>query len=317
MKILVTGGKGFLGGKLSAVLDEQGNNDVWVLSSSIEDDEKNKVINANLLDRDRLFEVIKDFDVVYHLAATADETLPVNEIYKINVDGTWNVFDACLENGIKKVIYTSSTGIYGGLEKLPGSEESPMAAVSPYERSKKEVEYSIPKYREDGLGIVNIRPVIIYGPGSPMWNKIIAGVEKGKPTVGNGKNRWPLVYIDDVVSALALALDNDKVINENIIIAAKNAYPYSEIVNVIQQHLGKNRLFTPYIPVSVLNFLSFVNLSANKVLGVPYKVTKAKIKRFVRDREFSIEKAQSLLGYDPVYNLNDGMKKTVDHFKSN
>jgi len=315
MKILITGGNGFIGNKLVSKLKKDTEHEIWVMSSRIEDADK-KVVKADLLDRSRLNDIINGYDVVYHLAATGDETLPINELYKINVDGTWNVFDACLENSVKKVIYTSSVGIYGALEKLPGSEESPLNAVSPYERSKKEIEYYIPKYRERGLSIINIRPVIVYGPGSPMWNKIISGVEGGKIAVGNGTNKWPLVYISDIVQALVLALDNKNVINENIIVADNKAYRYKEIVREIQNNLGIKKVVNPYIPVSLLYILSFVNLTANKLLGVPYKVTKDKIKRFVRNREYSISKARRLLDYSPAYDLEKGMKITVDSYRS-
>ena len=272
MKILVTGGTGFLGSVLVDMLVRRGNDDVSVLSASGRSADGAKAIQASITDRDAMHRLIRGFDVVCHLAATVDESLPLNEIYRINVDGTVNVFDACIENGIPKVVYASSVGIYGDLNGLIGNESSPMNAASSYERTKKEVEYLIPAFRQRGLTLINLRPVIVYGPGSPMWHKTVANIISGKPYIGTGQNKWPLVHVDDAADAFLLAIDSDDEINDDFIITGPRAYPYKDIVKAIKNSVNR-KLPVPRIPLTILSFLSWVNKVMNSVVGVPYVVT--------------------------------------------
>ena len=311
-KILVTGGTGLIGSKLVERLKEQGHK-LTVISTRERKIPGVKVFKANVKDRDKIFEIVKGHDVVFHLAAILDESLPVDLQYSVNVDGTFNVFDACLEHDVKKVIYTSSVGVYGELEKLPGDEKSPFNAISTYEKTKKEVELYIPKYKEKGLPIVILRPTIVYGPGSNMFDGLIAKVEKGSPYIGDGSNKWPLVYVDDVVDALMLAFENDDVIGEDFIISDKQAYPYKQIVKTIRRYLNKSG-FVPRIPLSTLYLAASLNGMAHKFIGIPHVVTKQKVRRFVRNREFVIDKARKMLGYEPKVGLEEGMKKTVEWY---
>jgi nucleoside-diphosphate-sugar epimerase len=312
MKVLITGGTGLVGEKLAKKLADK-KHKITIMSSRESYDSPYKFISANVLNKAAVSKAVKGQDCVIHLAACLDESLPIDQLFNINVDGTFNVFDACLENEVKKIIYTSSVGIYGQLKEMPGTEKSPMLAFSPYERSKKEIELYIPEYKEKGLPIVTIRPTIIYGAGSNMFNNLIGKIEKGSFYIGNGKNKWPLVYVDDVVDGIILALENDKIIGEDFIISDNQAYRYKDIVKVIKKHLGKVAP-TPRIPLGVLNMMAGLNGIAHKVVGVPHVVTKAKVARFVRNREFSIEKAKNLLSYEPKVSLNDGMKETVEGY---
>jgi nucleoside-diphosphate-sugar epimerase len=314
MKILVTGGTGFLGSVLVDMLVRRGNDDVSVLSASGRSVDGVTAIQASIADREAMHRLIRDFDVVCHLAATVDESLPLNEIYRINVDGTVNVFDACIENGIAKVIYASSVGIYGDLDGAVGSESSPMNAASSYERTKKEVEYLIPQFRQRGLSIINLRPVIVYGPGSPMWHKTVTNIISGKPYIGTGQNKWPLVYVDDAASAFLLAIDSDESINDDFIIAGPRAYPYKDIVNTIKKAVGR-KLPVPRIPLMVLSFLSWINRIMHSVIGVPYVVTPFKVKRFSRDRVFVSNRANEAFGYQPTVNLKEGVEALVAYHK--
>ena len=314
MKILVTGGTGFLGSVLVDMLVRRGNDDVSVLSASGRSADGAKAIQASITDRDAMHRLIRGFDVVCHLAATVDESLPLNEIYRINVDGTVNVFDACIENGIPKVVYASSVGIYGDLNGLIGNESSPMNAASSYERTKKEVEYLIPEFRQRGLTLINLRPVIVYGPGSPMWHKTVANIISGKPYIGTGQNKWPLVHVDDAADAFLLAIDSDDDINDDFIITGPRAYPYKDIVKAIKNSVNR-KLPVPRIPLTILSFLSWVNKVMNSVVGVPYVVTPFKVKRFSRDREFITNKAKEAFGYQPKIDLNEGIQSLVAYHK--
>lgn len=322
MKILVTGGTGFLGSVIVDTLVRRGTDDISVLSSSASQTNLGRsadsvtAIQASITDRDAMHRLIRDFDVVCHLAATVDESLPLNEIYRINVDGTVNVFDACIKNGIPKVVYASSVGIYGDLQNLPGDENSPMNAASSYERTKKEVEYLIPNFRQQGLTLINLRPVIVYGPGSPMWHKTVANVVSGKPYIGTGKNKWPLVYVDDAADAFILAIDSDKAINDDFIISGPQAYPYRDIVKAIKGAVGR-KLPVPRIPLTILSFLSWLNKVMHSVVGVPYVITPFKVKRFSRDREFLSHKIQDTLGYQPKIDLAEGVKNLVAFHNEN
>lgn len=311
-RVLITGGYGLLGASVCQKFYEAGYTNITVAARTEHSlDVPTTFMPLDLRERDQVMDQVKGFDLVVHLAATGDETLPLPELYRINVDATVNVFDACVEHSIPTCLYASSAGIYGSLEQQPGSEDSPMNARSPYEFSKKEIELRIPNYREQGLNLVNLRPVIIYGPGAPMFVGMIESVLSSKPGIGLGENLWPIVYVDDVAAAFVAAVEKG-LTNEDLIIADKQSHAHKNIIGEIKRQLGKS--MNLQIPHQVLSAASVANNLANRFLGIRNVVTKDKVDRLTRSREFSIAKAKQVLAYEPQTTLQEGIKATVDAY---
>jgi len=211
MKVLITGGAGFLGLHLAKYFSKK-KFDVFLLD--IGDFDKNEYprnchfIKSDIRDYTSILRHTKGMDYVIHAAAA----LPLQEaedIYMVNVGGTKNVLKASLKNKIKRVIYISSTAVYGVPKKHPILETDPRAGVGPYGQSKIDAENLCFSYIKKGLNVTVIRPKTFLGTYRlGVFEILFDWIHDGKkiPLVGNGNNRYQLLDVDDLVEAVFLFL---------------------------------------------------------------------------------------------------------------
>jgi len=224
VRILVTGGGGFIGSALVLYLVKKGEK-VTVFDNFSNSEKKNdssegiKVIKGDITDYNSLEKAIQNHDVVIHLAAKIDvneSILKPDETFAVNVDGTENVIKACLKNKIKNIVAISSAAVYGESKKLPVSETSPLQPMSPYGQSKMQMEkileeYAI-KYR---LNIINLRLFNVYGKNQSaayagVITKFIDNIKNNKPLVifGDGSNTRDFISIEDVVYSIHKSIEH-------------------------------------------------------------------------------------------------------------
>ena len=230
MKVLITGGAGFIGKYLVKSLLEK-NNSVTIFDN-FSNSTKNsidfliemgaKVIEGDITNIQDLQSVIKDHDIVVHLAAKISVSESINnpaETFRINVDGTNNVLTACEKNHVKKIIISSSAAIYG--ESLPDdklTEESVMNPISPYGESKMQMEQNVKEFAsKHNIDCVVLRFFNIYGIGqSPEYAGVITKFKKNiveeKPLqiFGDGLQTRDFVAIYDVIQSIHNAVVYDK-----------------------------------------------------------------------------------------------------------
>lgn len=296
MKVLITGGCGFVGSRLAKKLMEEGH-EVIVFDRMGEAPKGAEMVKGDLLnteDVDKAFG--KKPDVVYHLAAILDETNPM--MRKINVDGTKNF----LKDGLKRFILTSSIGVLGEM-KEPAKEDMSYRPDTEYEKTKMEQELML---KDSGIPYTILRCTIAYGPNG-FWKDIIGAAKKGYPIIGSGKNFWHLLYVEDMVQALMLALKPEAE-NEIFNIADNDPKTYREIYQDIAEAVGVE---VPEKSVPVL--LAKLGAKWKEMRGKSSTTTKvSSITRLVRNRIVDISKAREVLGYDPKYDFKKGIKETVD-----
>ena len=224
-KFLIIGGAGFIGSHLSKALVEK-NFSVTIFDdlntgkiSNIEHiKEKINFIKGDIRDIETLRKISRDKDGIFHLAARAsvqESFEKPEEYYDVNVKGTENVFKVAHENGIK-VVYSSSSSIYGNPENLPIKESDPKNPINPYAETKLEKEKLAIKFASQGLKIIGLRYLNVFGEGQ---SKEYAGVitlfldrikEKLPPKInGDGLQSRDFVYVEDVVSANILAMQSN------------------------------------------------------------------------------------------------------------
>ncbi len=211
MKLAVTGGAGFLGfhlcNQLADRFDEIAVLDVAPLDSS-EYPENVTYVKADVRDAEAMQELLAEADLVVHAAAA----LPLwkkKDIFSTSVDGTRSVLEAAIQNGIKRVVYVSSTAVYGVPEKHPILEDDPLVGVGSYGEAKIEAEELCQQYREKGLCLPIVRPKTFIGTGRMgVFQILYDWVESGCkiPVIGNGTNRYQLLEVEDLVSAIYLML---------------------------------------------------------------------------------------------------------------
>ena len=209
MKLLVTGGTGFLGSRLVKRLLKDKQYVTVVCRQKIPEMEEEGVKFAigDLRDRSALEKAIAEADIVYHLAICLDESSP--DLWSINVEGTKNVIEVCKQHKIKQLIYMSSSGVLGETRE-PAKENMPYRPGTKYERSKTESEKLI---IDSGVPYTIVRTTIVIGPNL-IWAAIFNAARKNYPVIGSGKNFWHLVYVDDVANLLSLVRANKKALNQ-------------------------------------------------------------------------------------------------------
>ncbi len=216
MKILVTGGSGFLGRHLVSALEKAGYEDIVVFNRKPCEDLRSKhvsVIYGDLQDAEAVEKAMAGCDAVFHVAAKAGVWGPYSEYYRINVVGTQNVLQACLKHNVRYLVYTSSPSVvFNGQSLVNVSEKvgygNPRKMCA-YAKTKMVAERLVLRANgEKGLKTVALRPHLIWGPGD---NHLIPTILKAAQQrrlfqVGNGDNWVDISYVTNVAQAHLLAL---------------------------------------------------------------------------------------------------------------
>jgi len=230
MRVLVTGGAGFIGKYLVRSLLENG--DSVTIFDNFSNSTKNslsslvdmgvKIIEGDITKPLDIFNAIKDQEIVIHLAAKISVSESIrnpSETFQVNVDGTKNILIACEKNHIKKLIVSSSAAVYGeGSPNVKLTEESETNSISPYGESKVRMEQAIKK-RVSGHDIdcVILRFFNIYGIGQSseyagVITKFLKRIKQDKPLeiFGDGLQTRDFVAIDDVINSIHNAISYGK-----------------------------------------------------------------------------------------------------------
>ena len=301
MKILVTGGNGFIGHTLVRNLLEQ-DHEVKVIdlkSIKFTHPKLEFVIKSVLED---LRDEMEDCDIVYHLAAQLgvvySDKQPLNTL-SVNIDGTVNVFKCALKAGVKKIVYTSSSEVYGEPRELPIKEDSPKSPVSVYGVSKLTAEMYAKGYvQEHKMDIKPVRLFNVYGPGQGFEWVMSIFIQKvlndRQPTVfGDGSQIRCFTFIEDIVSGIQTVMEKGKK-GEPYNIANTEEITMKELAELIIKVSGKD--IKP------------------KIVG--YGKDTRQREREIMKRIPSIEKLKTL-GWEPKVNIEDGVKKTFNWYKEN
>lgn len=209
MKILITGGAGFLGMHLALYLNKKGNNLTLVDIQKFEEADYPDNVTFAICDvrnKKKLDKLINDQDLIIHAAAA----LPLwkkEDIYSTNIEGTRNVLELSKKHKIKRVIFISSTAVYGVPKKHPIIETDPCIGVGPYGESKILAEDLCFKAIEKGQHVTIIRPKTFVGTGRlGVFEILFDWIHDGKkiPIIGSGANKYQLLDVDDLVEAIYL-----------------------------------------------------------------------------------------------------------------
>ncbi len=313
MKVLVTGGAGFIGSHIVERLLKEGNS-VVVLDNFSSGKESNlsfvsayepsavsyELIRGDICDYPVCIKAAKGVDVILHQAALRSVPKSMKDPHsynKVNIDGTLNVLEAAKESGVKRVVIASSSSVYGDTDQFPQKETAYPLLISPYALSKLTTEFYCRIFSENfGIETVALRYFNVFGPRQALDDeyavvipKFITNIlnDEKPPIFGNGKQSRDFTYIDNVVEANILAGTVEGVSGEVFNVANGCDNTVVGLVEEINKIVGKS-IEPEFLPVR-----------QGDVFKTLADVTKLKEK----------------LGFKSLVNFEEGLRRTVEYFK--
>jgi UDP-glucose 4-epimerase len=303
VKALVTGGGGFIGSNLVRALIERGD-EVRILDNFSTGNRANlegldvEVVEGELRSYERVHNAVRGTEVVFHLGALGSVPRSVQDPLTssaVNVEGTLNVLLAARDEGVRRVVYSSSSSVYGPRRELPVTEDMPPDPISPYGVAKLAAErycVSFSRVYESFESVV-VRYFNVFGPRQSPFSQyaaviplFVTAIEAGEPITiyGDGEQRRDFTYVANVV--------------DGTIKAAEAASANGRIFNVAAS-----------APVTV----NTVAAAIGDVLGKPVEKTFGPPRvGDIRDSWADVTAAREVLGWEPAVGLEDGLRKTVE-----
>jgi UDP-glucose 4-epimerase len=315
-KALIIGGAGFIGSHLVSELLKTDVAEVIIFDnftrgkrSNIAESLKDSrcrifPLGGDIRDIDVLDKALNGVDYVFHLAAMwllHCKDFP-RTAFHVNIEGTFNVLEACVKNNIKKLIYSSSASVYGDAVELPMTENHPFNNKNFYGATKIAGEAMAAAYNDRyGLEIIGLRYMNVYGPNQDQ-NAAYTGVipimlnkidDNEAPIInGDGSQAYDFIYVEDVARA------NIDALNSNIKIGFYNVG--SEVQTSIKE---------------LCDLILELKHSDLKVIYKPYSADDAR--QFVQNRIGSAKKAKEEIGFKYKYSLREGLLKLIDWREKN
>ncbi|HVQ94731.1 MAG TPA: NAD-dependent epimerase/dehydratase family protein [Mycobacteriales bacterium] len=308
MHVLVTGGTGMLGGHLVRRLAERGDRVRAVdLRQPASPQPGTEYLVGDVRDGDLMARAAAGVDAVVHCAA-ALPSYPDAEIRSVIVGGTRTVLGACQRAGVGHVVHISSTAVYGLPDRVPTTEDAPIAPVDTYSTAKAAAEEVCQRYRADGQLLTVLRPKTFVGPGRlGLFSMLFEWADDGHhfPVLGRGDVRIQMLAIDDLLDGVLLALAAAPA-------AAGGTYnlgatEFGTLREDFQAVLdaaghGKRVIRLPAAPaLAVLRLLGRTGLSP--VYG-------RLLSKLTADSYVSVERARDQLGFTPRYSNQDAVLRT-------
>ena len=219
MKVMITGGTGFLGSALAKRLQAM-SYEVTIMGRDKEkgtqlEQEGIRFIQAEFTDQHAIVKAFEGMDYVFHCGALSSPWGKYEAFYEANVIGTENVIQACKQHQVKRLIHVSTPSIYFDTnERLEVKEDDvlPPVFLNHYAETKFLAELRVDQAYQEGLAVITIRPRAIFGPGDTaiIPRLIRANQERFVPLIHQGNAVIDLTYVDNVVDALILCMDSDE-----------------------------------------------------------------------------------------------------------
>jgi len=305
LRVLVTGGAGFIGSHLAnelireecevSVLDNFSTGKFENLEQNLSQ-AKLRLVEGDMREPQKVKKAIGNSEVVFHLAAITSVPYSVKHpdvTRDVNVTGTLNLLEASLNSDVEHFILVSSCAVYGEAQHLPISEEEPTKPLSPYAESKLEAEHKCREfYAKRGLKTTILRPFNVYGPRmrSDQYGGVIAKfierLQRGEPPIiyGDGTQTRDFIHVQDVVSIMKIAVNNGNAAGQTFNVATGIPTTINQLAQLLTQ------------------------LTSDKKIKPRHHAAR---QGDLKHSYASIVKARNSLGYEPKITLKQGLLNLI------
>jgi len=303
VRYVVTGGAGFIGSNIVKKLVTRGD-DVTVIDNLNTGNEDNLLTVRNKIDFvkdsieniDLLEKETKNVDGVFHQAALAsvqDSYSKPDEYHNVNVNGTENILKLAIKNNFK-IVYASSSSVYGNPERIPIKEEDSKNPINPYAETKLKKEELAIKYSEMGVKVIGLRYFNVFGKGQ---SKEYAGVlklflerirDKMPPKVnGDGTQFRDFVYVEDVADANIMSMDSE-INHEFFNVGTNTSISILDLAKTVIKYSGLSiePIFGPALKGDVQRTMADINLIKDKIGWIPTVTLEEWIKGIISANKF-------------------------------
>ncbi|MEM1269637.1 MAG: NAD-dependent epimerase/dehydratase family protein [Bacteroidota bacterium] len=318
--VFVTGGTGFIGSHLVEALLARGMEVRCLVRSELKwlEGLPVRVIQGDLDDDEALRCGVAGAEYVFHVAGVT-RARDWATFERANVTATLRLLDLVAEHApdIKRVLITSSLAAVGPCTTgLEATEADPMQPVSPYGRSKAEMETRIAEHGR-GVPVTIVRPPSVYGPREADIFTFFQSVNRGLcPVVGDAdRPELSLVHVRDLVRGMIEAAESDAAVGETYFVSSERPYAWSEVKRVTCAALGRSALTLP-VPVALVGVVGLLSEWAGKLTGTypPLNRDKAREIRYTC-KAGSPAKAMRDFGYRQQVSLEEGIAETIAWYR--
>ncbi|GBC85577.1 UDP-glucose 4-epimerase [bacterium HR11] len=295
---LVTGGAGFLGlqlvrrlqdeGVAVRILDREPPDETWLARPA-------DFVEGDIRDPSVVAQAVRDVEVVFHLAAVLPVAKAGRAYDEVNVHGTRLLLEVCQANRVRRVVFVSSSAVYGIPRRCPVTEETPFRPLGAYGRSKARAEQVCRAFRARGLDVMVLRPRTVIGPGrGGILTLLFRYVAEGRRVylIGRGTNRFQLISSEDLVEACVRAA-RAAVPGDDFNVGAAEYRTLREDLQGLIDHAGTGARLCPLPAVPVKTVLWLLDhLGLSPLVDWHYRTPD-------KDFYFDIRKARDLLGWEP------------------
>ncbi len=324
MKALVTGGGGYLGGALVRALIARGdkvvtlqrNNHPWLEESGA------GIYRGDISDHNSVLEASRGCDIIFHVAGKTGVWGSAEEYYRTNVSGTESVINACLENNINRLVYTSSPSVIFDGSDEEGVDESvpyPDHYFNYYQYSKAIAERKVLAVNSDALATIALRPHLIWGPGDPhLIARLAERARKGTLRLVKRDNLVDSTYIDNAVSAHLQAAD---VLSPDAPCAGRTYFITNGEPVVMNQLINKILMALDLSPVTktVSPRTAYLAGAMTEAIYTLFRIdSEPGMTRFIARQLacahwYDISAAKRDLGYEPRVSIEEGLEHLHTH----
>lgn len=312
---MITGGAGFLGINLVRYLLARGHSVTSLDIAPFDYPERGRIteIRGDIRNRADVDKAMQGANIVIHTAA-ALPLYKAEDIYSTDIDGTRNVIESAVAHGVERFIHVSSTAVYGIPDHHPLLETDKLDGVGPYGEAKIAAEQICENYR-DRLCVPIIRPKSFIGPERlGVFALLYDWAKDGKnfPVLGDGKNPYQLLDVEDLCDAIYLSATLDKhIVNDTFNIGAKEYTTWGGDLQAVLDYAGHGKKIVPLPAAPAIWTLRFLEkLGISPLYKWVYET--ANKESFV-----SIEKAERILGYAPKFSNKDALIRNYQWYLDN